>query len=292
MRTSSIRKAVINITRLLSTSVVPEHYGRGGELLNTILKELRKIGTLDKITIDDLAPMDEFHVGGREATKDFLERLDIFEKHRVLDVGSGIAGPARFVASHFGCKVTGIDLTPEFISCGKELTRMVGLENKVELVEGSALDLTATFSGTDQLFDRAYMLHVGMNIEDKPLLLSEIAAILRPGGMLGIYDVMKYGKNATQDLDFPVPWARTADANFIASPEEYRNAIKLAGLKLISERNRLEFAMEFFSKLKKKQNTSAIGLHLIMDDFPQKMGNMIVNLNRGRISPIEMIAVK
>ena len=81
MRTSSIRKAVINITRLLSTSVVPEHYGRGGELLNTILKELRKIGTLDKITIDDLAPMDEFHVGGREATKDFLERLNIFEKH-------------------------------------------------------------------------------------------------------------------------------------------------------------------------------------------------------------------
>ena len=291
MGTRFVQKAS-SLIRRVNTSSVADHYGKGGSLLNTIIKELRKVNSLDNITIDDLAPMDEFHIGGREATQEFLKQLNICETHHVLDVGCGLGGTARFVASHFGCKVTGVDITPEFISCGKELTRMVGLTNNVELLVGSALDLKTILGGTNHSFDKAFMLHVGMNIEDKSLLVSEIAATLRPGGLLGIYDVMKTGGNATQDLDFPVPWTNDASTNFVAPPDEYRTAIKSAGLKIISERNRHDFAVKFFSNMKEKKNISPIGLHLLMDDFPQKMGNMLGNLNMGRIAPIEMIAEK
>ena len=131
-----------------------------------------------------------------------------------------------------------------------------------------------------------------MNIEDKNLLMSEIANKLRPGGLLGIYDVMRCGENAIEDLDFPVPWATSNANSFVAKPEHYRRALDFAGMKVIAERNRFDFAVEFFSKIKARKETPIVGLHLIMDDFPQKMGNMIKNLKMGRIAPVEMIAKK
>ena len=281
-----------SLARLMGSSAVIEHYGKGGNLLKTITEALGKTGLSENITIDQLAPMDEFHIGGLEATKDFVRQLNICETHKVLDIGCGLGGPARFVASCFGSKVTGVDLTPEFVTCGNELTKMVGLSNKVELLTGSALDLDSVLKGERGLYDRAYMLHVGMNIKDKSLLVSQIAAKLRPGGLIGIYDVMKCGKNESEDLDYPVPWTSSKENDFAAYPEDYRNAIELAGLKLIAERNRFDFAVEFFARMSDKKTPPIIGLHLLMNEFPQKMKNMVKNLKLQRISPIEMIAEK
>ena len=131
-----------------------------------------------------------------------------------------------------------------------------------------------------------------MNIENKEQLVSEMASKLRPGGLLGIYDVMKYGENSMQELDFPVPWANDNDNSFIESPDTYKKAIELAGLKLITERNRFDFAVEFFSKIKQKKERPPLGLHLLMKDFPDKTGNMLKNLKMHRIAPVEMIAAK
>ena len=286
------------IVRKVNMSTVADHYGERGSLgyrnlFNIIVEALGKSGTpLNGITIDNLAPMDEFHIGGRDATIDFLKQLNISEGHKVLDVGCGLGGPTRFAATQYGCDIIGVDLTHEFVSCGIELTKLVGLTDKVKLLTGSALDLKSVLTNDDELFDRAFMLHVGMNIENKTLLVSEIASQLRPGGLLGIYDVMRWGENSTQDLDLPVPWTTNNDTNFAAYPGDYKKAIDLAGMKLISERNRFEFAVEFFSKVKQKKEPPILGLHLLMKDFPQKTGNMLKNLKMCRIAPIEMIAVK
>ena len=107
--------------------------------------------------------------------------------------------------------------------------------------------------------------------------MSEIASKLQPGGLLGIYDVMKFGKNSHEDLDFPVPWTNHRDHNYATHPEEYRDAIKNAGMKVICERNRYDFAVEFFSKMKGRKDVPSIGLHLIMNEFPLKTGNMLKN---------------
>ena len=280
------------LTRRMSKSAITDHYGKGGMLLQTIVSSLEKAGFLENLSIDHLSPVDEFHIGGREATQDFLKQLDICKGHKVLDIGCGIGGPSRFVASHFDGNLVGVDLTPEFISCGEELNKMVGLSKKVKLLTGSALELDSVLGKQNNCFDSAFMLHVGMNIEDKNLLMSEIANKLRPGGLLGIYDVMRCGENAIEDLDFPVPWATSKANSFVAKPEHYRRALDLAGMKVIAERNRFDFAVEFFSKIKARKEAPIVGLHLIMDDFPQKMGNMIKNLKMGRIAPVEMIAKK
>ena len=272
-------------------SSVTEHYGERKNLLNIIVEAFEKEGVIDNLTVDHLAPIDEFHIGGREATKDFINQLEISQNHNVLDIGCGLGGPSRFVASKFGCKVTGVDLTPEFISCGKKLTEMVNLTEKVKLLTGSALDLNSVLDQNES-FDRAFMLHVGMNIENKSLLLSEIASKLNLGGLLGIYDVMKFGKNSHEDLEFPVPWTNNHKNNYATHPEEYKKAIEKAGMRIICERNRYDFAVEFFSKMKSKKDAPSIGLHLIMNEFPLKTANMLKNLKKERIAPIEMIAVK
>ena len=142
---------------------VSHHYTRGN-LVAAIRGGVEALGkTINSITIDDLAPVDEYHIGGRQASEDFLGQLDLTPEKQLLDVGCGLGGAARFVASRYGCQVTGVDLTPEFIETGKVVCGWVGLDNRVFLHLGSALAMPFA----DHVFDCAYMLHVGMNIVDK-----------------------------------------------------------------------------------------------------------------------------
>src|SRR5262249_10542157 len=143
--------------------------------------------------------VDEFHIGGRKASADFLDQLSFNDQTKVLDVGCGLGGPARFVAHRYGSQVTGIDLTPEYVETRNRLCKWVGLAERISLHQGSALAMPFM----EASFDGAYMMHVGMNIEDKETLASEVARVLRPGSVFGIYDVMRTGFG---ELAFPVPW--------------------------------------------------------------------------------------
>ena len=184
-------------------SDISKHYAHG-DLIEAIRSGLTLQGkSMHTVTIDDLAPVDEFHIGGRRASEDFLDQLAFDAQTKVLDVGCGLGGPARFVASRYGGQVTGIDLTREYVETGNTLCKWVGLDKRIFLQEGSALALPFA----EASFDGAYMLHVGMNIEDKEKLAEEVARVLRSGAVFGIYDVMRTGPG---DLAFPVPWATTA----------------------------------------------------------------------------------
>jgi ubiquinone/menaquinone biosynthesis C-methylase UbiE len=186
--------------------------------------------------------------------------------------------------------VTGIDLTAEYVEAGQALCDWVGLDDRIDLHQSNALSLTFD----DSTFDGAYMMHVGMNIEDKAALFAEIHRVLRPKGVFGVYDVMRIGEG---ELTYPVPWATTASTSAVATPGHYKEALQIAGFTVDAERNRREFAIDFFEQLDAKTAASKerppLGLHILMGDtMPIKVKNMIENIATGRLAPVELIAWK
>ena len=193
------------------------HYSRG------VLRErLRAALTDDGVdpdhpSLDALAPYDQFHGRGLEATVEMADALAIGAADRILDIGSGIGGPARYFANRFGCRVAGIDLTAEFCDVARELTRAVGLDAKLEFRTGDALAMPFA----NESFDGAYSMNVSMNIADKAALYREIHRVLKPGGWLMLSEI---AKGAGSDPDYPTPWAANAETSFLASPEAIRSA--------------------------------------------------------------------
>jgi SAM-dependent methyltransferase len=268
-------------------SSVERHYTHG-RLIQAITDGLAALGkTPDTVAVDDLSP-DEFHIGGRTATDDLVKQLHLTKDHRVLDVGSGLGGAARFVASRHGCRVTGIDLTEEYVETARALSRWTGLDALLTFIHGSAVEMPFA----DAEFDRAYMLHVGMNIPDKAALFAEVARVLRPGSIFAVYDVMRVGDGA---LALPVPWAARPDISALATPDAYKAALRAGKLEIVRERNRRDFAIEFFHTLRARMAEAGgpppLGLHLVMGaDSRLKIGNMMANIELGVIAPVELIA--
>jgi len=182
---------------------VAQHYTHGS-LEGAIFGALAALGKdLDHLAPADLAPVDEFHIGGRQATTDFAAELEIEPGLHLLDIGSGLGGASRYFAHERRCRVTAIDLTEEYVRAAEALAKRVGLENQVSYQHGSALALPFA----PRSFDGAYMLHVGMNIQDKARLFAEVQRVLKPGGIFGIYDVMREGLVTVTSMDIIHPHA-------------------------------------------------------------------------------------
>lgn len=265
---------------------VARHYTHGA-LNRTILDALAAAGKdLHRLTPADLAPVDEFHIGGRQATIDFAEQLGLRRGMHLLDIGSGLGGAARYFADEQGCRVSGIDLTDEYVAVAEDLARRVGLGGRVSYQQGSALALPFAPGS----FDGAYLLHVGMNIDDKPALFAGVRRVLKPKGVFGIYDVMRLADGA---LTFPVPWASRAETSFVTDPATYRRALEAAGFEILAERSRREFAIAFFQQMRARAAQAGpppLGLHIVMGaDYKTKVANMIASLEAGLIAPTEMI---
>ena len=240
----------------------------------------------DKISPEVLKPVDEFHIGGAEATTALLEKLEIRPDMEVLDIGSGIGGPARMIAARYGCRVTGVDLTPDFVNTARALSKMCGMANRVRFEVGSAVELPLP----DASFELALLLHVGMNVPDKATLFREARRVLREGGTFALYEVMHTGAG---DLSFPVPWAETPDLSALETPDAYRAAAKAAGFALRVEENRREVALDFFSRLQAQAASATpapLGLHNLMGaTVKEKVANMIGAVRAGTIAPVQMI---
>lgn len=264
------------------------HHYTTGKLLARIRQGLRDSGCdPDRPSVEDLKPVDEFHIGGAEATRDLIAQLNVTGDSRVLDIGCGICGPARTVATTTGAHVTGIDLTEEFVATARALNRATGLEPRVTCTVGSALDIPFDADS----FDAATLIHVGMNIPDKARLFAEAARVLRPGGTFAVYEVMRTGPG---ELTYPVPWSDLRDGDFSAPPETYRDAARAAGFTHAAERERRETALNFFNArradLAARDGPPPLGMHLVMRGDPrQKMLNMLANVEAGHIAPVEMI---
>lgn len=273
-----------------NTDEVEQHYNTGS-LLDSIRDGIEQLGKpISSVTVEDLGPADEFHIGGRTASIAFLDRLGIEAHHRVLDVGCGLGGVSRFAADRYGCHVTGVDLTLEYVETGTVLCDWVGLEGRVQLDHADA-----TKSGqASEAFDVAFVMHVGMNIADKLALMTEIHRTLRPGGRLGIYDVMRVGEG---DVRYPVPWASASSGSAVGTPHEYINALEKSGFTVLAQRDRREFALSFFGDLRAKMGRLSgpppLGLHLVMGpNTSEKIANLVSSISSDVLAPIELIAKK
>jgi SAM-dependent methyltransferase len=270
--------------------LVARHYEIEG-LQDRILSTLRTAGVdLANLRAEELEPVDEFHIGGAAATLALLDQIELFPGQEVLDIGSGIGGPARFVANRTGARVTGIDLTPGYVSIAASLSEMTGLGGLTHFVQGSALAMPFE----DESFDAAMLLHVGMNIPDKAGLMKEAARVLRPGGVLAVYDVMRL---APGPLAFPLPWAASEATSFVAAVDDYVTSAKDAGFTLKSQRSRGAFAVEFFAAMRARAAAAQAGgkspppgIGLVMgEDARLKIANLTAALEAGTLAPVELI---
>ena len=269
-------------------AAVARHYGGAG-LLARILAGLEASGVdPDRLRPDDLAPVDEFHIGGREATAHAVAKLTLTAGAHVLDVGCGIGGAARYIASQAGCRVTGVDLTPEFIATARRLTELTGLDGKISFECASALDMPFE----DGAFDAALTLHVAMNIPERAAFYGEIARVLKPGAALCVYDVMKIGEG---ELAYPVPWAESPETSHLTTVDEMRGLLDGAGFDIGEVEDRSGFARAFFQRAlaAAADGPPPLGTHLILGaSAPEKLRNVRNNIEAGHIAPVQMIATR
>lgn len=246
--------------------------------------------SIDNISIEDLAPVDEFHIGGRAATDNLIEQLNFSDGSNILDVGCGLGGAARYVSKKFKTSVSGVDLSAEYIETGNALSTWLNLDSQVNLSQGSALSMPYQ----DNEFDGGFMLHVGMNIKDKSLLFKEVHRVLKSGSLFGIDDIMR---DKAGNLTYPVPWASKDTTSKLSTIEQYKEALINSGFEIAKENNRRAFAIEFFkqAQINKEKHISApsMGLHILMKETTkEKIQNMIKNIVDGYIFPVEIIVKK
>ena len=258
--------------------LVAQHYGNDG-IVSRIISALEEAGfDIDNLEPDVFAGADEFHIGGRKGSEYVAKALDLKSGQRLLDIGSGIGGPARFIANTLGVIVEGIDLTPEFVEAAVEITEMVGMTEQVSFQVGSATSIPFN----DHTFDASTMLHVGMNIPDKGLLFSEMARVTKPDGSIVVYDVMRTGED---DLVFPMPWSSSSEYSFVDTVDAYVKAAENAGLELLTVDDHAEMALSFFSNPPSEPPPVNLG-HLMGTGMPEMVANAGNAIKSGTISPV------
>ncbi len=268
---------------------VEDHYASEG-IAARILAALQVAqGAAAPVTPNALAPLDHFHGRGLKATLEMVALLEPRPGEHVLDIGGGIGGPARWVASRFGCHVTSLDLTPEFCRAAEDLNAATGLSDRVRVVEGSATDLPFP----EAAFDRAYSENVAMNIADKRRFYAEAFRVLRPGG---VFVFSHYGAGPSGDPDYPLPWAAGPTTSFLATAEETRRQILTAGFELGVFRDKTEEVLPDLRENRRRLEGGGLpplGLQTLMGERIREFQiNVARSAEEGRLTILEALARK
>ena len=255
---------------------VRDHY-RATSLTERLKLALAVFGPDDRrLTPQQLAALDQFHTRGLAATAELAGLAGITADMSVLDVGSGVGGPARFLAATYGCRVTGIDLSEPFVDAARYLTQRTGQSEQVSFHTASALALPFD----DGCFDVVSLQHVAMNIADRARLYREIRRVLKPGGKFATYDVVANGS----ELHYPVPWARTLATSFLLTADATREAIEQAGFRTLASQDDTEAAKAWIVQLRASGPPPSPNLGVVMGpDFAPLAANLGRNLLEGRV---------
>ena len=263
----------------------PERHYHVDDLIGRIRGALVAAGVrLDAVTIEDLAPVDAFHMRGRQETAELAAAAGISAGQRVVDIGSGLGGTARYLAATTGCTVTGVDATESFCRAATELSAWVGLSDATRFLHGSALALPMG----DASFDVAWTEHVQMSIPDKELFYREASRVLVAGGQFLFHDIFQ-GPGGPPHV--PVPWADEASDSALCTPEQAAEAMRAAGFEIVSWTDTSEASRAFFEQAVQRiaeAGPPALGLHLLMPREPaRKMRNLLRNLTEKRTVGIQ-----
>jgi len=266
------------------------HYA-SGDLLARLNAALSEDGAdPSHPSLESLAPYDHFHGRGLEATEEAAQLMNAGASDHLLDIGSGIGGPARYIAHRFGCRVTGIDLTPEFCDVARHLTRLLGLDGRVKFETGNALAMPFPNAS----FDGAYSMNVSMNVADKYAFYREISRVLKPSGWLVLSEI---AKGVGGDIDYPTPWAESARTSFVSTPEETRHGLSEAGFDVIAVESVLERTLAYAARSRamvargeKPPHRAVMLIH--GEKAAAAMANTLRGFSDGRIVPIEVLARK
>jgi ubiquinone/menaquinone biosynthesis C-methylase UbiE len=271
-------------------SKIVEHYAKSG-LLGRLEVALRADGAdPSHPTIEALAPYDHFHGRGLEATEDMAALVTVRPTYHLLDVGSGIGGPARWFSKRFGCRVTGIDLTPEFCEIAEHLTRLLGLDSRVRFLVGNALAMPFD----DGTFEGAYSMFVSMNIAGKAQLYRVIHRVLKPGAWLVLSEI---ARGETGDVRYPMPWAATEDESFLSTANNTREELRNAGFDVEQIRNDLRRALDFGARsqamVARGEKPPYRANALIHGDVAaETLANVARAYKEGSLMPIKLVARK
>jgi len=266
---------------------VARHYSENPELAHVIAQNLQSAGKgLKALTTADLATVDEFHIRGRKATLELAGQMNLDARSHVLDIGSGLGGPARTVAEAYGCRVTGIDLTQAFCDAATVMSDWVELRKLTSFSRADATNLPFP----DRHFDAAMTIHVAMNIPAKDKMYAEARRVLKPGGIFAVYDVLQ-GEGG--DILYPVPWAREPSISYVATLEQMESLLTGAGFKVLTVEDSTEESQQFFEKLTSdmaKTGVSPVAWRLFLgDDFPVMARNQVRNVTERRIRTVRLI---
>ncbi len=200
-----------------------EHYSARG-MKERILDAIRAAGLNPETCLspEELGALDHFHTGGRRATLELLQLVQIKAHHRVLDVGAALGGPARLLASACGCRVVCLERSGDYCVGAVLLNQLTGLDDRVAVHEGSALDMPFPESS----FDVVWMQNVGMNVADKRRLYGEVYRVLKPGGRYAFQEVAAGDGGAPH---FPVPWATGPALSHLVPIDGLRSGLEDCG---------------------------------------------------------------
>jgi ubiquinone/menaquinone biosynthesis C-methylase UbiE len=268
---------------------IADQWGKG-DVYGLIVAALQNAGkSLDTLTLEDLAPVDHFHARGFPATVELADHLRIGPDDRILDIGCGLGGPARYFAARFGCKVSGIDLTPSFVEAAQQLTARLGMTSQVEVIQGDGQSLPYP----DATFDGAYTQHVTMNVADRPRFFVEAYRALKPGAFFALTE---HGLGPNGDPYYPLPWSLDGGGSHLARPADTRECLAATGFTdIVVEETDQKYLAAYKQQMELAARGAmpALGIHILFAERgPDRIRNAARNIEEGRTQPIQVFCRK